>query len=178
MRVVYLQDYSIFLYKETLFFAGSLGIIKIKIPSSLKSLLFRITKLCIKIEILKLNKTNIELAKDVSTEIRKILTESNNGFSSKIIISGIGFRSWTYKSYDDVRCIILKIGFSKDLSIKIPYTLKVVVLKPSLILFKSIDKHILNQFVASLRQLKTTDCYKGKGLGYITEKVVLKTGKK
>ena len=73
--------------------------------------------------------------------------------------------------------LILKIGFSRDLSLKIPSAVKIIVLKPTLILFKSLDKDVLNQFVAFLRSLKTPDSYKGKGLRYVGEKVVLKAGK-
>jgi ribosomal protein L6P/L9E len=36
---------------------------------------------------------------------------------------------------------------------------------------------MLNQFVAFLRSLKSPDSYKGKGLRYIDEKILLKTGK-
>jgi large subunit ribosomal protein L6 len=39
------------------------------------------------------------------------------------------------------------------------------------------DKNSLNQFVASLRSLKTPDSYKGKGLRYVEEKITLKVGK-
>jgi len=79
--------------------------------------------------------------------------------------------------FSGVRYLILKIGFSKDLSIEIPPIIKVIILKPTLILFKGVDKNLLNQFVASLRLLKAPDSYKGKGLRYIEEKVVIKAGK-
>ena len=72
---------------------------------------------------------------------------------------------------------MLKIGFSRDVCIKIPPLIKVTILKPTLILFKSLDKNILNQFVALLRSLKTPDCYKGKGLRYLEDNIVLKAGK-
>jgi large subunit ribosomal protein L6 len=93
------------------------------------------------------------------------------------MLFGIGFRSWTYKVKDGFKYLILKIGFSRDLSIKIPFVVKVIILKPTLLLFKSLDKNKLNQFVALLRSLKIPDSYKGKGLRYIEEKIVLKLGK-
>jgi large subunit ribosomal protein L6 len=57
------------------------------------------------------------------------------------------------------------------------HPLRIIILKPTLILFKSLDKNALNQFVASLRSLKTPDSYKGKGLRYVEEKITLKVGK-
>ena len=93
------------------------------------------------------------------------------------MLFGIGFRSWTCKTNNGLRCLILKIGFSRDVCIKIPPSIKVTILKPTLILFKSLDKNILNQFIAYLRSLKAPDSYKGKGLRYTEEKIVLKAGK-
>ena len=109
--------------------------------------------------------------------INKVLLDIDVGFFKKITLFGIGFRSWTYKISNGFNYLVLKIGFSRDLSIKIPFTVNVIILKPTLILFKSLDKNTLNQFVAFLRSLKCPDSYKGKGLRHIDEKIILKTGK-
>jgi large subunit ribosomal protein L6 len=177
MSIVYLHNSVVFSYKKVLFFIGKIGVIKIKFPTSLVDISFHVSKSYIKILPLKLNKTNVKVVEDVSNRINKILVESNIGFSHKIILFGIGFRSWACKVDNGFKYLILKIGFSRDLSLKIPTGVKIIVLKPTLILFKSLDKDMLNQFVAFLRSLKTPDSYKGKGLRYVEEKVILKAGK-
>jgi len=177
MFTIYLHNFIAFSYKKVLFFVGEIGIIKIKLPINLPNISFRISKSCIKIITTQLDKVELQLVEDISKKINKILVESSTGFTNKILLFGIGFRSWTYKISDGFKYLILKIGFSRDLSIRIPPTVKIIILKPTLILFKSLDKNILNQFVAFLRSLKAPDSYKGKGLRYIEEKIVLKAGK-
>lgn len=177
MSIVYLHNSLVFSYKKVLFFIGKIGVVKIKLPTNLVDISFCVNKSYIKILALKLNKTNLKIVEDICNKIDKILAESNIGFSNKIMIFGIGFRSWAYKVDNGFKYLVLKIGFSRDLCLKIPPVVKTIVLKPTLILFKSLDKNVLNQFVAFLRSLKAPDSYKGKGLRYVEEKIVLKEGK-
>ena len=177
MSIVCLSNCTVFSYKKVLFFIGKIGVIKINFPINLYNVSLRVDKTCIKIVTPTSNKSNLKLIEDLSNKISKTLFDINIGFIKKITLFGIGFRCWTYKTNKGLNYLVLKIGFSRDLSIKIPVAIKAVILKPTLILFKSIDKIMLNQFVAFLRSLKSPDSYKGKGLRYIDEKTVLKTGK-
>jgi large subunit ribosomal protein L6 len=177
MYTIYLNKFIVFSYRKTLFFVGKVGVIKVKLPSDLYNVSFYIGESSIKIIKSKLNSDNLDLLESVFNKINKTLTESKTGFINKIMLFGIGFRSWTYKIDSGIKYLVLKVGFSRDLSIKIPSMINIIILKPTLILFRSLDKDLLNQFVASLRSLKPPDSYKGKGLRYLEEKVVLKTGK-
>ena len=177
MFIIYLRNFVVFSYKKMLFFIGKIGIIKVKLPTNLANISFYITKSYIKIVTLKPDKIDLKLIESIFNRINKILIESIAGFSNKIMLFGIGFRSWTYKINNGFKYLVLKIGFSRDVSVKIPSTIKITILKPTLLLFKSLDKNILNQFVAFLRSLKAPDSYKGKGLRYVEEKIILKVGK-
>lgn len=177
MSTIYLDNCTVFSYKKLLFFVGKTGVIKIKLPFNLTNISFLITKSYIKITTIKQNEIYQKLINGISNRISQTILESYTGFSNKIMLFGIGFRSWTCKTNNGLRCLILKIGFSRDVCIKIPPIIKVTILKPTLILFKSLDKNILNQFIAYLRSLKAPDSYKGKGLRYTEEKIVLKAGK-
>lgn len=177
MTVIFLHNFAAFSFKRALFLVSKIGIFKIVIPYIKTDISLYITKSYIKITALKVNQVNSKAIQDISSEINKTLNRASTVFSNKIMLFGIGFRSWTYKIKDGFKHLVLKIGFSRDLSIKIPFSVKVVVLKPTLLLFKSLDKNKLNQFVASLRSLKVPDSYKGKGLRYMEEKIVLKLGK-
>jgi large subunit ribosomal protein L6 len=175
MCLISLDSCSIFSFKKALFFVSKIGIIKIALPRSKTSIVFYITKSHVKISTSDIHE--FKIVENMLVGVNKILGKSSLVFSNKIMLFGIGFRSWTYKVKDGFKYLILKIGFSRDLSIKIPFVVKVIILKPTLLLFKSLDKNKLNQFVALLRSLKIPDSYKGKGLRYIEEKIVLKLGK-
>lgn len=177
MSIIYLQSCTVFSYKKALFFIVKTGVIKIKLPINLTNISLFLTESYIRIVSVKPDKTYLKLIEDISNKINKIIIESSIGFSNKIMLFGIGFRSWICKNNNGFKYIVLKIGFSRDVCIKIPPLIKVTILKPTLILFKSLDKNILNQFVALLRSLKTPDCYKGKGLRYLEDNIVLKAGK-
>lgn len=177
MFTVYLNKSIVFSYKRALFFVGKIGVVKVNLPANLIDIFFYIDESFMKIRTSTLNKTNVDLIESILSKVNKTLAESNLGFTNKIILFGIGFRSWTYKVNNGTKYLILKIGFSRDLFIEIPSTVKIIILKPTLILFKGLDKKVLNQFVASLRLLKVPDCYKGKGLRYIEEKIIIKAGK-
>jgi ribosomal protein L6P/L9E len=177
MSIIYLSNSTVFSYKKVLFFIGKIGVIKIKLPINLYNVSFCVDRTSIKIVTSTINKSDLLLIEDISKRINRVLFDINVGFLKKITLFGIGFRSWTYKISNGFNYLVLKIGFSRDLSIKIPFTVNVIILKPTLILFKSLDKNMLNQFVAFLRSLKSPDSYKGKGLRHIDEKIILKTGK-
>lgn len=177
MSTVYLNNFTVFSYKKVLFFVGKIGVIKIKLPNSLVDISFYINEFYINIVASVSNKANVKLVENISNRINRILLESSVGFSNKVMLFGIGFRSWSYRVNSGFKYLVLKIGFSRDISLKIPSIIKIIVLKPTLILFKSPDKNTLNQFVSFLRSLKVPDHYKGKGLRYFEEKIVLKPGK-
>lgn len=177
MSIVYLNNFNVFSYKKVLFFVGKIGVIKIKLPNNLADISFYINEFYINVVPSESNKTNVKLIEDICNKMNKTLLESAVGFSNKVMLFGIGFRSWSYRVESGFRYLVLKVGFSRDVSLKIPPIIKIIVLKPTLILFKSLDKNILNQFVSFLRLLKVPDHYKGKGLRYLDEKIVLKPGK-
>ena len=177
MFTIYLNKSIVFSYKRLLFFVGKAGVVKFKLPDKLVNVSFHVDESYMKMKTSDLDKTNIDLIEGIISKINKILVGSNIGFTNKIILFGIGFKSWAYKVANNTKYLILKIGFSKDLSIEIPSMIKIIILKSTLILFKGVDKNVLNQFVASLRLLKVPDSYKGKGLRYIEEKIVIKAGK-
>jgi large subunit ribosomal protein L6 len=177
MNVISLKHHDAFLFKNKLFFITPNGIIRIKLDNYIQYITFTFTKNYIEINDISTNKRYSELVNEVHKKISNKLNEINFIFKQKLMLFGIGFRCWAYKDFNKSNQIILKIGFSRDLCIKIPRMIKVTPLKSTLILCKSLDKAKLNQFAAYLRSLKISDVYKGKGIRYVNEIIVLKTGK-
>ena len=94
------------------------------------------------------------------------------GFTKKLVVEGIGYKS-------DVRGeeLVLSVGFSHQVHMKIPKELKVVMEKMTVVI-SGIDKELVGKFAASVRAVKKPEPYKGKGIRYEDEVVRRKQGKK
>lgn len=86
---------------------------------------------------------------------------------------GIGF-----KVIQDKNVLNLKLGYSHNITYKIPENVLVHCPTATLITLLSKDKQLLGQVAADLRQLKKPEPYKGKGIRYVGEKIILKEVKK
>ncbi len=93
-------------------------------------------------------------------------------FEKKLIVEGIGYKS-------DVKGeeLVMSLGFSHPVKVKIPKGLKVVAEK-NIITVSGIDNEQVGQFVAKVRDMKKPEPYKGKGIRYENEVVRRKEGKK
>lgn len=174
--IIVLNKTKIFFYKDHIFFIGKSGLTNFNIASISSSLQISVGKTYVK---LLVSNQNLYNAKNFILEkLNTTLSKLSNMYTKKILISGIGFRCWLYKKSNlNHNSLALKIGFSRDLCIQLPLCIKVITLKPTLILLKSFDKIKLNQFAGFLHSLRSPDVYKGKGLQYVGQKVTLKPGK-
>lgn len=86
---------------------------------------------------------------------------------------GIGF-----KVVQDKNVLNLKLGYSHNIIYKIPQNILVYCPTPTTITLLSKDKQLLGQVAADLRQLKKPEPYKGKGIRYVGEQIILKEVKK
>lgn len=187
--------------KNKIFFKSDLGDINIffidqifKIPKNIKlninnnkiyfeSLLGKITltyineilffvkkdKLILIINLQKNKKSILNLYnKLIKLKIKGIL----QGFKLNLILKGIGF-----KASIENNNLILKLGFSHNIVIKIPPEIKLINQNNNLI-FSSIDFIFLTQYVHFIKNHKKPEPYKGKGLLLKNEKILKKEGKK
>nr|YP_010577919.1 ribosomal protein L6 [Cryptomonas pyrenoidifera]UZP15139.1 ribosomal protein L6 [Cryptomonas pyrenoidifera] len=177
MNFIPIQNVSVFSYKNKLFLVSDSGILNIDVTHFLPYIIIVLDKDRIELKNIKNNLRYDTLNKRLSNIITAKLDTLSNVIKRKLFLFGIGFRSWTYKSDSLKNYIILKVGFSRDISIEIPKSILITCLKPTLILLKSIDKSKLFQFVSFIRSIRKPDIYKGKGVQYIHEKIVLKLGK-
>ncbi len=95
-----------------------------------------------------------------------------DGFEKKLEIHGIGF-----KAAIEGEEIVLNVGFSNPVRIKIPKEVKVSVEK-NIINVSGISKELVGQMAAVIRKAKPPEPYKGKGIRYLNEVVRRKVGKK
>ncbi|MFU7501762.1 MAG: 50S ribosomal protein L6 [Candidatus Karelsulcia muelleri] len=102
-----------------------------------------------------------------------------NGFKKKLELIGVGFRANINKNNSQI--LDLNIGYSHNIIIKLPKSITLEVKmeknKNTQIILKSYDKQLLGIVAAKIRSLRKPDSYKGKGIRYINEYVIKKTGK-
>lgn len=95
-----------------------------------------------------------------------------DGYEKKLEIEGVGFRASV-----ETDNLVLNIGFSHPLRVKIPEGIKISVEK-NIIIIAGIDKESVGQTAAKIRALRRAEPYKGKGIKYAGEQIRRKLGKK
>lgn len=99
-------------------------------------------------------------------------------FSKKLIFMGIGLRSWIKTLKDNKKILLIKAGFSQDISIIIPKSILVFSLRPTVILIRGLNNEKITQLASFIRSHKKPENYKGIGIQYQNESLLLKPGKK
>lgn len=94
------------------------------------------------------------------------------GFEKKLEIIGVGYRA-AVREED----LVLNVGFSHPVNLRIPPGIKVSIEK-NIITLSGIDKQLVGQFAANIRKIRPPEPYKGKGIRYVDEVVRRKPGKK
>ena len=90
----------------------------------------------------------------------------------KLSLVGIGYRAET-KGSD----LILNVGYSNPVNFKIPSGISVDVQNNTQLTLSGIDKELLGQVAAKIRDIRPPEPYKGKGIMYADERIIRKAGK-
>ena len=94
------------------------------------------------------------------------------GFTKQMKIVGIGYRAAVSGN-----TITLNVGFSHDVKLTAPEGVKVECPDATTINVSGIDKQMVGQFAAEVREIKKPEPYGGKGIRYVDEFVRRKEGK-
>ena len=126
--------------------------------------------------ILKLIKKNEESGVMWGTTrsiINSALIGVSVGYEKILELSGVGFRA---NLKGDI--LNLQIGFSHDVSYKIPEGIKIIVEKSTIIKITGIDKELVGKVASEIKKFKPVEPYKGKGIKERGQYVLRKEGKK
>jgi ribosomal protein L6P/L9E len=178
MSIIYLPTFNVLVYKKNLILINYYGIVYLSMLHLFSDLQLIFYKDFIKIKYKLKNNDTIKMRKFLIHSINQSFLNLYNINKVKLSLFGIGFKSWCFFNKNNNQYIVFKIGFSKDLCIKIPYIIYLIPLKSTLIFFKSLNNVILTQFTSFLCSLKKPDPYKGKGIAHSNDKVILKIGKR
>lgn len=105
------------------------------------------------------------------TLIQNMVTGVTTGFSKQLEINGVGFKANLQGTN-----LKLNLGFSHDVMYALPAGIEAKV-EQNLVTISGIDKQKVGQVAAEIRALKKPEPYKGKGIKYVTERIVRKSGK-
>jgi len=95
------------------------------------------------------------------------------GFERKLTLVGVGFRAQASGTK-----LNLQIGFSHPVVFEMPEGVKVETPTQTEILIKGADRQAVGQVAAEVRAVRPPEPYKGKGIRYANERVVIKETKK
>lgn len=97
----------------------------------------------------------------------------SKGYERKLTLMGVGYRAQA--SGDSLN---LSLGFSHPVVHKMPAGIKVETPSQTEVVIKGIDKQQVGQVAAEVRAYRAPEPYKGKGVRYADEVVILKETKK
>ena len=95
------------------------------------------------------------------------------GFEKKLEINGVGYRANL-----EGNSINLSLGFSHPIKHELPEGVTAELPSNTEIILKSMDKQLVGQVAAEIRNYRPPEPYKGKGIKYADERIIRKESKK
>jgi large subunit ribosomal protein L6 len=105
--------------------------------------------------------------------IANMVSGVTKGFEKKLNLVGVGYRAQA-----SGQVLNLTLGFSHPVAHKMPEGIKVETPTQTEIIIKGTDKQRVGQVAAEVRAYRKPEPYKGKGVRYVDEVIVLKETKK
>lgn len=103
--------------------------------------------------------------------INNMVVGVSKGFEKKLELNGVGYRVATSGAG-----LKLNVGFSHDVNYALPTGVTAAV-EQNIITVTGISKQQVGQVAAEIRALKKPEPYKGKGIKYVGERIIRKSGK-
>lgn len=105
--------------------------------------------------------------------VQNLATGVTTGFKREMELVGVGYRA-AMQGKD----LKLSLGYSHDVIFTVPDGISVVTPKPTEIVIEGIDAQKVGQVAANIREWRSPEPYKGKGIRYKGEFIFRKEGKK
>jgi len=105
--------------------------------------------------------------------VNNMVVGVHEGFSKELQIVGVGYRAGAAGS-DSLE---LQLGYSHPVMVTAPEGITFEVPEPTRIIVSGVDKEVVGQVAADIRDHRKPEPYKGKGIRYAGEHVARKAGK-
>lgn len=106
------------------------------------------------------------------TLIHNMVEGVTNGFSKSLEIEGVG-----YRAAKQGKNLVMNLGYSHQVIIPEIDGITIDVPNATSIVVNGIDKQVVGQFAAEIREKRPPEPYKGKGIRYAGERIIRKEGK-
>lgn len=106
------------------------------------------------------------------TLVANMVQGVSEGFQKRLEIQGVGYRAQVQG-----RNLILNVGYSNPVEINPPEGISVAVENNTNVIVSGINKEIVGNTAAKIRDVRPPEPYKGKGIRYAGEQVRRKAGK-
>ena len=105
-------------------------------------------------------------------EIASQVIGVKDGFTRNLEVMGVGYRAQVQGN-----SLSFSVGYAHPVTLELPSGIEASVEKQTMIAIKGIDKRVVTQVAARIRELKVPDVYKNKGIKYVGEVLRKKAGK-
>ncbi len=106
-------------------------------------------------------------------QVANLVEGVTKGFEKRLEINGVG-----YKAAVAGKVLKLSLGYSHDIDYAIPAGVTITTPRPTEVIVAGIDKQVVGQTAAEIREYRGPEPYKGKGVKYSDEFIFRKEGKK
>jgi large subunit ribosomal protein L6 len=104
--------------------------------------------------------------------VSNMVTGVTKGFEKNLEIVGVGFRA-----QKQGKKLVLTLGYSHPVEMEEPQGITIEVPSPDKIVIKGVDKQLVGEVAAKIREKRPPEPYKGKGIKYANEVIIRKEGK-
>ncbi|TVP88451.1 MAG: 50S ribosomal protein L6 [Pseudomonadaceae bacterium] len=116
---------------------------------------------------------NMAMAGTTRALVNNMVLGVSQGFERKLQLVGVG-----YKAQAKGQTLTLNLGYSHPIDYQLPEGISAETPSQTDILIKGIDKQLVGQVAAEIRDFRRPEPYKGKGVRYANEMVRRKEAKK
>jgi len=118
-------------------------------------------------------KKSVAMAGTMRALLNNLVTGVNEGFEKKLELRGVGYRAQAQGNK-----LNLTLGFSHPVVHDIPEGVKVETPSQTEVVVTGVSKQAVGQVAADIRSYRPPEPYKGKGVRYVDEYVLMKEAKK
>jgi large subunit ribosomal protein L6 len=151
---------------------GPKGELSLLVP---KDVIVKLEDEVLKVEINKksTNSNSNAMYGTINSLIKNMIDGVVEGYSKGLEISGVGYRFNVQG-----KLLTISAGYSHQVKLTVPEGLHVDSASNTEITVHGIDKQLVGEFAANIRNVRRPEPYKGKGIHYVGEHIRRKEGKK
>lgn len=125
------------------------------------------------INVAPIKEADMAMAGTMRALVANMIEGVTNGFEKKLALVGVGYRAAMQG-----KNLNLQLGFSHPVEFEIPEGISIETPSQTEIFVRGSDKQKVGQVAAKIRAYRPPEPYKGKGVRYADERVVMKEAKK